>query len=249
MEDKVGLFDIFITFKKRWKLIFIITLIVVLISGAVSYFILKPVYQASTQILVNQKNTENQIDYSLLQRNVELINTYSVILKSPVILEKVIDKLELTQSWEELNKNIQVTSQENSQVFSLIVEDHDARKAVIIANTVSETFQEEIKSIMNVDNVSILAKAELKENPIPVKPKPILNIAIAIVIGGMIGIGIALLKEFMDSTLKDDQDVAAYLGMPVLGSIQKMSKVHKNERKDSEKQTLGSETVVSSVEK
>jgi len=249
MEETVGLFDLFKTIKKRWKFIVLFIIIAVLTSSAVSYFILKPVYQASTQILVNQKNTENKIDYTLLQSNVDLINTYSVILKSPVILEKVIAKLELTQGWEELNQNIKVTSQENSQVFSLVVEDHDAGRAVVIANTVSETFQEEIKNIMNVDNVSIIAKAELKQNPIPVKPKPIFNLAISIVIGAMFGVGIALLIDFLDSTLKADEDVAAFLGLPVLGSVQKIPKKHKNKSRNAKTKTLRSEKVASSIEK
>lgn len=244
MEERVGLVELFAIIKKRWKLIFLITLLAALISGAVSYFFLKPVYQASTQILVNQKNTENQLDYALLQSNIDLINTYSVILKSPAILGKVIDKLDLNQSWEELNQNLTVTSQENSQVFSLLVEDHDAQRAVRIANTVTETFQEEIKGIMNVDNVSIIARAELKPNPVPIKPKPFINIGIATLIGLMLGVGIALLINFLDSTLKDDQDVAAALGVPVLGSIQKMSKAHKKEEKNAVVQKMESETSV-----
>ncbi len=55
---------------------------------------------------------------------------------------------------------------------------------------------------MNVDNVSILAKAELKENPTPIKPDPLMNIAIAIVVGSMAGIGLVFLLEYLDNTLK-----------------------------------------------
>lgn len=245
MDVTVGLLDIFHTIKKRWKLIFSITIIAALLSGGVSYFLLKPIFQASTQILVNQKNTENKLDYALLQSNVDLINTYSVILKSPAILEKVIDKLDLKVSWEELNQNLTVTSQENSQVFSLTVEDNNAAQAVEIANTVSETFQQEIKGIMNVDNVSIIAKAELKQNPVPVRPKPLLNIAIAVVVGLILGMGIALLRDFMDGTLKDEHDVAACLGVPVLGSIQKISKGYVKEGDYSAVQKVGGETIVS----
>ena len=222
MEDTISLFDIFNTLKKRWKLIVLITLAAALISGTISYFVLTPTYQSSTQILVNQKNTENQLDISQINSNVDLINTYSVIIKSPAILDKVIDKLNLTQNVEQLNQNISVNSQENSQVFSLTVTDKNAGTAVEIANTVSETFQKEIQGIMNVDNVSILAKAELKENPTPIKPNPLLNIAIAIVVGLMAGIGLAFLLEYLDNTLKNGYDVETYLDMPVLGSIQKI---------------------------
>ena len=56
MEDTISLFDIFHTLKKRWKLIVLMTLVAALISGTISYFLLTPVYQSSTQILVNQKN-------------------------------------------------------------------------------------------------------------------------------------------------------------------------------------------------
>ena len=223
MEDTISLIDIFKTLKKRWKLIVLMTLVAALISGIFSYFVLTPIYQASTQILVNQKNTENQIDITQISSNVELINTYSVIIKSPAILEKVIESLDLTQDVGQLNQNISVNSQENSQVFSVTVTDKDAGQAVEIANTVSETFQQEIQTIMNVDNVSILAKAELKKNPIPIKPNPLLNIAIAIVVGLMLGIGLTLLLEYLDNTLKNGYDVETYLELPVLGSIQQIS--------------------------
>lgn len=220
MEHTISLFQIFNILKKRWKLILLITLVAVLISSIISFYIMKPVYQASTQILVNKKDSENQLDFTQLRSNVELINTYSVIIKSPAILGKVIENLDLKQNEEQLNQNITINIQANSQVFSLIVEDSDASRAVNIANTLSETFQKEISSIMNVNNVTILAKAELKENPKPIKPNSLLNIAIAFVIGLMAGIGIALLLDFIDNSLKDDQDVAVHLGLPILGSVQ-----------------------------
>ncbi|MES9740255.1 Wzz/FepE/Etk N-terminal domain-containing protein, partial [Peribacillus frigoritolerans] len=194
-----------------------------LISGTISYFLLTPVYQSSTKILVNQKQSENQLDSTQIRSNIDMINTYSVIIKSPAILEKVIDELELDQSVDQLSQKITINSQENSQVFSLTVQDSNPSKAVEIANTVSSIFQKEIKDIMNVDNVTVLAKAEIKENPTPVKPNPLLNIAIAIVFGLMAGIGLAFLLEYMDNTIKDEGDIERLLELPILGSIQKIS--------------------------
>ena len=98
MEEMISIHDIFNTLKKRWKLIVLMTIVAALISGIISYFVLTPVYQASTQILVNQKDSEKQLDVTQLKSNVDLINTYSVIIKSPAILEKVIKNLDLSQS-------------------------------------------------------------------------------------------------------------------------------------------------------
>ncbi|AOH55876.1 capsular biosynthesis protein [Peribacillus muralis] len=226
MEETISITDIFKTLKKRWKLIMLLTLIAALISGSISYFLLSPVYQSSTQILVNQKQSENPLDSTQIRSNIDMINTYSVIIKSPAILEKVIDKLGLDESVEQLSEKITINSQQNSQVFSLTVQDGNPSQAVEIANTISETFQKEIKNIMNVDNVSVLAKAEIKENPAPVKPNPILNIAIAAVVGLMAGVGLAFLLEFMDNTIKDEKDIETLLELPLLGSIQKISNVH-----------------------
>ncbi|MGE7905338.1 YveK family protein [Peribacillus sp. NPDC094092] len=226
MEETISIKDIFKTLKKRWKLIMLLTLIAALISGTISYFLLTPVYQSSTQILVNQKQSENQLDSNQIRSNIDMINTYSVIIKSPAILEKVIDKLELEQSVDQLSEKITINSQENSQVFSLAVQDSNPSEAVEIANTVSETFQKEIKDIMNVDNVSVLAKAEIKDDPTPVKPNPLLNIAIAVVVGLMAGMGLAFILEFMDNTIKDEDDIERLLELPILGSIQKITQVH-----------------------
>ncbi|QNK48164.1 capsular biosynthesis protein [Brevibacterium sp. PAMC23299] len=223
MEETISITDIFKTLKKRWKLIMLLTLIAALISGTISYFLLTPVYQSSTQILVNQKQSENQLDSTQIQSNIDMINTYSVIIKSPAILQKVIDELALGQSVDQLSQKITINSQENSQVFSLTVQDSNPAKAVEIANTVSSIFQKEIKDIMRVDNVSILAKAEIKENPTPVKPNPLMNIAIAIVVGMMAGIGLAFLLEYLDNTIKDEDDIERLLDLPLLGSIQKIS--------------------------
>ncbi|MDM5285522.1 YveK family protein [Peribacillus frigoritolerans] len=223
MEETISIKDFFKTLKKRWKLIMLLTLIAALISGTISYFLLTPVYQSSTQILVNQKESKNQLDSTQIQSNIAVINTYSVIIKSPAILEKVINDLELEQSVDQLSHKITITSQENSQVFSLTVQDSNPSKAAEIANAVSGTFQKEIKDIMNVDNVSILAKAEIKENPTPVKPSPILNIAIAVVVGLMAGVGLAFLLEYMDNTIRDEKDIETLLDLPLLGSIEKIS--------------------------
>lgn len=223
MEETISIKDIFKTLKKRWKLIMLLTLIAALISGSISYFLLTPVYQSSTQILVNQKQSENQLDSNQIRSNIDMINTYSVIIKSPAILEKVIDELELDQSVDQLSQKITINSQENSQVFSLTVQDSNPAKAVEIVNTVSSIFQKEIKDIMKVDNVSILAKAEVKENPTPVKPSPLLNIAIAVVVGLMAGIGLAFLLEYMDNTIRDEKDIETLLNLPLLGAIQKIS--------------------------
>lgn len=238
MEETMSLSDIFHTLNKRWKLIVLLILAAVLIGAGISYFLLKPKYQASTQILVNQKSDKNQFNVDQLRANIDMVNTYSVIIKSPTILEKTIENFNLQKSIEQLQQKITVKTQDNTQVFSLNVEDSDAARAVTIANAVSFTFQKEVPAIMNVDNVTILAKAV---NSDQVNLSPILIIAAALIVGLMAGIGLVFLLEYMDRTIKDDRDAEICLGLPVLGTINKVSARMKKE----ERKKIGSETFVS----
>lgn len=220
MKETISLKELMQILRKRFTLIVIITVIAMAISGAVSFFVMTPIYQANTQILVNQnKNEQSTYSPSEIQTNIQLINTYSVIIKSPRILDIVIEQLELNMNANQLMSNISVTSERNSQVVNISVENPDPIQAVLIANTVAEVFQTEIVKLMNVDNVNILSQAELVDNPIPIKPKPLLNIAIALSIGLMLGIGLAFLMEYIDNTIKTPEDVEKILELPVLGSI------------------------------
>ncbi|WP_241739352.1 YveK family protein [Anoxybacillus flavithermus] len=200
MEETISLRELFQTLRKRAWLIIAMTVIATMISGIVSYFVLTPIYQASTQLLVNQAKSEQPIyNINEIQTNLQLINTYNVIMKSPAILDIVKEELDLNMPIEELNAKINVTSEKDSQVVNVTVEDPDPHMAADIANTVANVFQREIVKIMNVDNVNILAKAEVKEQPVPVKPKPLLNMAIAFVVGMMTGVGLAFLLEYLDT--------------------------------------------------
>ena len=87
-------------------------------------------------------------------------------------------------------QKITVASAADSQVVNVTVQDPDPQMAANIANKTAEVFQKEIVNLMNIDNVNILAKANIGENPSPVKPQPLLNIAIALVVGLMAGVGL-----------------------------------------------------------
>lgn len=220
MEETISLKEIVDVLKKRVKLIILITVIATAISSVVSFFILTPIYQSSTQLLVNQSQTDQPfVDINQVRTNVELINTYNEIIKTPFILEKVIDHLSLERTHAELNGQVNVSSAQNSQVIKITVEDSDPSMAAKIANSIATMFQNEIPAIMNVDNVSILSVADVSENPSPVKPNPVLNMSIAFVIGLMVGVGLAFLIEYMDNTIKTEQDIEKHLGLPVLGII------------------------------
>jgi capsular polysaccharide biosynthesis protein len=224
MEETISLRELFYTLRKRIWLIISIAVVATLASGIISFYVLTPIYSSSTQLLVNQEKSDQPM-YNIgeIQTNLQLINTYNVIIKSPAILDLVVKELDLDITTEQLNSKITVGSEKDSQVLSISVQDADPQMATDIANTTAKVFQNEIVKIMNVDNVSILAQAKTKETPEPIKPRPLLNIAIALVVGLMAGVGLTFLLEYLDNTIKNEMDVEKVLGLPVLGAINTMS--------------------------
>ncbi|MED4044789.1 Wzz/FepE/Etk N-terminal domain-containing protein [Priestia aryabhattai] len=228
MEETISLRDLFQLLRKRLWLIALITIIAATFSAVISFFVLTPVYQTNTQILVNQAKSEQQLyNAGAMQTNVQLISTYNDIIKSPAILDKVISKLNLDSSATSLSGQIQVTSSENSQVAQITVQDTDPKRATEIANTTASVFQKEVPKIMNIDNVSILSKADFAASQSPVKPQPILNIIIGLVVGLIAGLGLSFLLEYLDNTIKTEQDIESTLSLPIMGVITNIKDVPK----------------------
>jgi len=224
MEETISLQDLFKTLKKRLLLIILTTIVAITVSGVVSFLYLTPIYQSSTQILVNQEKADiSTFNSQDIQTNLQLINTYNEIIRSPYILTKVIAELDLNTTPSALSGQITVNNKQNSQVVNITVQNANPSIAVDIANTTASVFQKEIMNLMKVDNVSILTPAVLGANPSPVKPDPMLNMAIAAVIGLMLGVGIAFLLEYLDTTVKTEQDVEEILNLPILGLISTIS--------------------------
>ncbi|MFJ5759279.1 YveK family protein [Neobacillus sp. NPDC093182] len=220
MEETISLKELLATLKKRLVMIILITMTAGLASGVISYFFITPIYQATSQILVNQaKNEQGLYNYNEVQTNLQLINTYNVIIKGAPILDKVIAQLDLDMTAEQLKGNITVSSETDSQVVNVSVQNPDPNIAADIANKTVEVFQKEIVNLMSVDNVKIFAPATVAENQAPIKPQPVMNVAIAIVVGLMAAVGLAFLLEYFDNTIKNEQDIEKILELPILGVI------------------------------
>ena len=205
---------------KRWPLILMLTILSIVVALLISYFIQTPIYEAETQILVNQKSYENQqlVGAQNVDTDLRLINTYNVIIKSPVILAKVIEVLVLDTTPEELMRQIEVSSADNSQVVNIRVQDENSERAVKIANTIAEIFKEEIPVLMHVDNINILFVAQNSEHPVPVKPNKLLNLIIAAITGFSLAMVLAYFLETIDRTIKTEQDIEV-LSLPVIGVV------------------------------
>uniref|UniRef100_UPI0015D6786F capsule biosynthesis protein CapA n=1 Tax=Staphylococcus haemolyticus TaxID=1283 RepID=UPI0015D6786F len=154
-----------------------------------------------------------------VQSNIQLVNTYSEILKSPRIIEDVAKK-NSKYSAEDIKDMLTVTTQAESQILNVNVKNGSKKDAEKVANDIANVFSDKMPEIMNVDNVSVLSKAN--GTATKVSPNLLLNLAIGLILGIIIAMLIVVLKELFDRRIRTEEDVKRELDIPVLGSIQKL---------------------------
>lgn len=223
--EVIDLRDIWRILKKgKWYLISL-PLAAMIISTIISFFVLTPKYEASATLMVG-KSTEGQnammMQYNDILAANQLVKTYSQLVKSRSVVEKVIEFEKLDVTYDQLSKNIDVKPVKDTQLIQVTVIDTNPERAALLANTTAAIFMGRVIEIMRASNVNIVDNAVPPQKPI--KPNKKLNIAIAGLIGLMAALGVVFLMEFLDRTIKNGDDVQRHLELPVLGVIPRIDK-------------------------
>lgn len=217
--------DFFYVIKKRFKLIIGITLMCTIIAGILSFFVIKPTYEVSTDVIIGKLESgegklQSNNDVMMYQN---LIKTYAVIAESQRVSEKASNKLNGKYTIAQVKNMITVTPKQGTQILVIKNQAKDPQEAANISKAIVASFVEEAKKVYPTGgNISIIDEPKVPKKPI--KPKKALNIAIAFIIGLMGSIGLIFLLEYMDNTIKTENDVEKYLDLPVVGVIPKVEK-------------------------
>ncbi|RNB87363.1 hypothetical protein EDM56_17015 [Brevibacillus fluminis] len=216
---EIQLADVRRTIRQYLGRILILVVLAVSAAGVLSFYVLKPQYEATVTLLVKKQNTGSQIAYDDLIASEKLVKTYGEIMKSRLVMAEVIETLKLPLTNEQLSKQIQIKADNESLITSVSVRDEDLARAVAIANEFGKVSMQKWNAIMEMNSVTIIDEAKQDQNAQPVYPRPYLNMGLAFVLSLLAGIGIALLRDYFDKTLKTEEEVEELFAIPVLGVI------------------------------
>ena len=226
-ENEIDISYVLSIIKHWWILIFCF---MVLGSGiAVIYNYNTPVkYQSNTTVYIEPQVNSNEVDYQGILTNQKMVQTYAEIIQSRTVVNKVIKELRLDTNYETFKKNLSVDVNTDTQILKINFKDQDKIKARDIVNSTADTFIAEIKSKLDVNNISVIDRAIIAKNP--VEPKVYRNMAIGILGGMIIGLVLAFLIDAMDNKVKTHEDVKKYLNLKTLGVIPNYSNSKKSKR-------------------
>ncbi len=219
-EMELNLKDLWEVIYKRKKMIIGITAICVIIAAMFTMFFIKPKYEGKVSIVIGKENAryfyEDKYTSSDVMMYQKLVKTYVEIATSKKVVEQVNEDFSDYQ-YEELKSMISANPKVDTQLFTITVQALSPKDASEIANRVAEIFIEECKYILPAGELNILDKAFISSNPI--SPNVKLNIVISLFLGLMVSIGICFLLEYLDTKVKDEEELHNLIGIPVLASI------------------------------
>jgi capsular exopolysaccharide synthesis family protein len=188
------------------------------------------VYQANTKIVVGQGNSLFQPGEANAVQ--PFTATMGDLVESNIVATTVIRQLRLTMSPETLLSKISVSINPETAVVKIAVHDHSKATAVAIAQHVGEVFSSLVRKRFGTKvepPTTVGAPAQLPltatvfdpahADPKPVSPRPIRNAALAGVLGLILGLIAAFLREHFDRDLRTRDAVEKSFGVPVIGQV------------------------------
>ncbi|MGL5353944.1 MAG: YveK family protein [Clostridium sp.] len=217
-EEVIRIDDLIEALKKRWIMIVIITLLATLISGLVSFFLIKPQYEASTKVFIGKGTGANEVyDNNDIQMYQKLMKTYSEMIKTKDLIERALEDSNIDLSVGDITGGITVVPVADTQILQIKFKSGDRYEAKKVIEAITDEFIITSKELVPNGNTRIIESVQLPENP--VSPNKKMNIAIAFLLGLMVSIGLTFLLEFLDNTFKTKDEMERVLDIPVIGVI------------------------------
>lgn len=206
---------------KYWRSILISTVTGLGLATIFTFFVTTPKYESAVQILVSRHSEGAATQFTNQQADVQMITTYKELITNSVILNPVRkalkEKYDYTYSVDQLKNSISVSSTQNSQVFSILVTNPNSVRSAEIANQIAEDFKKQVKKIIKVNNVTIVAPATPGKSP--VSPNKLVNLLVGIMAGLGIGFVIATLRTLTDRRVQSIEFLVDDLSLVILGQV------------------------------
>lgn len=209
--------------RKYWWLVALTTLIGVGL-GVAATATANPKYESAVSFFVSTPPTADGTALQADQYAQRRVNSYVGLLTSERLAKQIIagGGIDLTPA--QVSASIVASADLNTVLLSATVTDTSADRSLAIAAALSTEFSELVDQLDNHGspqdaNVVLNVISGPTLNPTPVSPRPTLNIGLGLIVGLGLGLALAILRQMMDTTIRQPQALQALTDLPVLGVI------------------------------
>lgn len=215
-EDTIDLVEIFRALYKRRVWIVLAAVVFGTVIGMYGKFVVKDVFQAEASMCIIDSNKE--VSMSDLQVGSALTNDYEGIIKSRVVLTKVIANLKLDIEYKELYNAVSIENPDGTRIIKINVISGNQNEAVDIANEILSVSIDEIPHVLGSNTPTVLDKADelFVEN---IRRSVMSYTLIGVLAGIVISCGAVVISVITNTSIKNEEDIQKCSGLSVLGAV------------------------------
>ena len=216
-EDVIDLIELVRSIFKHIKLIIVLCIVFGFVGFLGTKFLITPTYTASTSIyLTPQVSESGALDYNSQIANSKLVTNVVNLMTQNNVMSEVAKNVGL-ESAETVKNYITVSNESDTEIITITATTDDPKLSKNIANNTVSTFTKTMQKNLNVRNIEVVDKAKLSY--VPSGPNIKKNTMLATLVGGVIGVGYAVLRFLFDNRLRTKEEAEKYLGIPVFCEI------------------------------
>ena len=216
--------EYFTIVRNRWLLIGAVTLATIALAALATWRV-TPQYASSTGLFISTSQVSD--DSQALQGSqfsIQRVQSYAKLVSQSQIMSRVVDRLELDETPKQLGEKVTATAALDTVILTITVTDESAERAQQIAQTTAEVFVGyvgELETPPGQDQATIKATVvdQAQVSNSPVSPQPLRNLGLGLVLGLLLGAGIAILRHTLDTSVRSSAAVEEATGAPVIGSV------------------------------
>lgn len=213
---QIDLMEVFFALKKRILIIAAAFLAGAALAAAYTQLLVTPMYSSTAKILVLSKET-TLTSLADLQLGTQLASDYSVLLTSRPVLQETIDNLDLHMGYGTLRSNISVVNLSDTRILEITVADPDPEMAKTIVDELADVSSDYIGQQMEVVPPKVIEEGVVPSAP--TSPNVMRNTALGALAGLVIAAGIIVIRTIMNDTIRSEDDIEKYLGIPTLVAV------------------------------
>lgn len=223
LSSVMGARDYAAVFRSRWLSIVATTIVIVGAAITIS-LATTPMYRAEARLFVETPSASSSGFYESSLASQQRVESYIRLLTGTALSRRTLDALHLDMTPAELASKITVTSRSGSVLLAVSVRDASAAQARDIANGLSDQFTELVAEVETPRGggppnsmASVVDRAEL---PVaPVEPRTLRNLLAGTLIGVLAGLGVAIMRHRLDSTVRNREVLEVAARSSVLGIV------------------------------
>jgi capsular exopolysaccharide synthesis family protein len=218
----VELTDYWQTLRRRWKLVLLVLLVAVAVASVLTWRT-TPLYASTTRIFIATSESDVGTAYTGSQFATQRATSYANLVESQQLADRVSERLPEVAA-RDLQDQVQSTVVPETVILEISATDADA----LLARDLAQAYAEELRTLIEeletpsgrtdaIIKATIVDDAQVSATA--VSPQPLRNLGLAVALGLLLGVGLAVARELLDTSIRSAEDVSEVTTAPVIGQV------------------------------